>query len=158
MLGFRVSNHLAHNRSRSCTKSTCEEFFKLVQSLMDKLKLHQKPTHIFNVDETNFTSMASNARVFASKGSYRVNKLTGNNEKQNYTVQVCYNANGELLPLYVLYKYKNMYDSWTRNGPSNCHYNCTKNGWMEKPTFKDWFTTVFLEHVDRLSGKQLLLK
>jgi len=55
---------------------------------MKKAELEFKPTHICNVDETAFSSCSSNEKVFAKKGVHRVNKLTGNNEKLNYTVQV----------------------------------------------------------------------
>jgi len=37
-----------------------------------------------------------------------------------------------VLPLYVLFKGEYLYDNWTRNGPQNCRYNVTKNGWMDK--------------------------
>ena len=46
-------------------------------------------------------------------------------------IQVCCDANGKFLPMYVLFKAKNMYDSWTRDGPDNCHYNVTPNGLMD---------------------------
>lgn len=60
------------------------------------------------------------------------------------------------MTLYVLFKAKNLYDSWTRNGPANCHYNVTPNGWMDTEKFKDWFEHVFLVHVDKLEGPKLL--
>lgn len=48
------------------------------------------PQNIFNVDETNMSACSLNTRVFCQKGSNRINKLAGNNEKLNYTIQVSF--------------------------------------------------------------------
>ncbi len=117
---------------------------------MSELDLALKPTNIFNVDETAFSCKSSGKRVFARKGVNRVSKLTGNNDKLNFTVQVCCDANGQVLPLYVLYKGAYLYDNWTRNGPQNCHFNVTKNGWMDTIKFRDWFQKVFLVHAQTI--------
>ena len=63
----------------------------MLKNVVDKLGLNNKPQNIFNVDETNLSSAAANNRVFARKGSSSVNKIVGNNEKQNYTIQVIKN-------------------------------------------------------------------
>lgn len=83
-----MSNHLAKHRADSCDSKDMDNFFDLVKDNMQSLNLSIKPTHIFNVDETAFACRTSTEKVFAKKGVNRVNKLTGNNDKINFTVQV----------------------------------------------------------------------
>ena len=71
-------------------------------------------------------------------------------------IKVCANADGEYMPLYVIYKGKNLYSSWL-NGPPSTHYQCSTNGWMESTTFLDWFKCLFLEHVDNIKGPKVLI-
>lgn len=68
----------------------------------------------------------------------------------------CVDAEGEFLPLYVLYKGKNLWNTWL-NGPDNCRYQVSTNGWMEQPSFQDWFQNVFLTHVKSIPGTKLLI-
>lgn len=67
-------------------------FFKLLADVVDRLGLRSKPQNIFNVDETNMSASSTNTRVFCEKGLNRINKVTGNNEKLNYTIQVSLNV------------------------------------------------------------------
>lgn len=113
-------------------------------------------THIFNVDETAFSCRSSGKRVIGTKDANRINKLTGNNDKLNFTVQLCCDANGFVLPMYVLFKGAYLYYSWTLNGAPDCRYNVSKNEWMDTARFKDWFKKVFLAHAKILTGPKLL--
>ncbi|KAL0879443.1 hypothetical protein ABMA27_003194 [Loxostege sticticalis] len=72
------------------------------------------------------------------------------------TVLVCGSADGVLLPPYIIYK----------TGPPCCdqpccssdsRFNRTVSGWIDGPTFRDWFQTSFLPHARRLSGRKVLL-
>lgn len=53
---------------------------------------------------------------------------------------MCGSADGELAPVYVVYKAEKMWNSWTENEPNNCRYNLTKSGWFDFQCFEDWFT------------------
>jgi len=66
-------------------------------------------------------------------------------------------ADGTLLPLYVCYKAAHVYESWMTGGPPNARYNRSSSGWFEMPTFENWFTTIALSHLKRLSGKKVMI-
>jgi hypothetical protein len=89
-LGFRLANNLNKQRAKCLTSKSVDDFFKLLADTVEKLGLSDKPQNIFNVDETCFSSEPSRAKVFAQKGASNVNRLTCNNEKLNYTVQVIF--------------------------------------------------------------------
>lgn len=70
---------------------------------------------------------------------------------------MCINANGSYLPSYIIYKGRNLRDSWTKNGPLDCRYNVSDSGWMEIANFIDWFKTLFIPYVQNIEGPKLLI-
>ena len=134
-LGFKLSNHLSKKRALSLSNENLDEFYSILDDRLDKLDLKRCPDRIWNVDEIAFDSSSSNLKVFAHKNTNRVHKLTSDNEKISFTVNVCCNASGDFLPLYVLYPGKNMYTTYTEGGPDGCKYNVTENGWMTGSSF-----------------------
>jgi hypothetical protein len=113
---------MAKKRASSLSNEISDEFYSLIQDRQVQLELFDSPERIWNEDETAFDSSSSNRRVLAPKGN-RVDKVTNNNEKISYTVNVCCNASGKFLPFYVLYPGKNVYTTWTEGGPDNCRFN-----------------------------------
>lgn len=69
----------------------------------------------------------------------------------------CGNAAGELMPPYVVYKSKNLWDTWTENGPSGTRYSNTSSGWFESQTFADWFTHMLLPRLKKIEGKKVVI-
>jgi len=43
----------------------------------------------------------------------------------------CGNAEGEVIPPYIVYKAESMWTIWTANGPSGTRYNHSKSGWFD---------------------------
>lgn len=68
--------------------SNVRAFFNLLTEVVDRLGLKTKPQNIFDDDEPNMSASSPNTRVFCEKGTNRVHKITSNNEKLNYTIQV----------------------------------------------------------------------
>ena len=63
------------------------------------------------------------------KGTKIPLKVCGNNEKVNYTVLTCCNANGEYTVPFIVYKaQKKLMNSWTQNGPTGAVYTISKSG------------------------------
>lgn len=54
------------------------------------------------------------------------------------------NAEGELLPPYIVYRADNLYPTWTENGPQGTRYNRSKSGWFDERIFDDWFHSLAL--------------
>jgi hypothetical protein len=62
-----------------------------------------------------------------------------------------------MLPYYIIFKGKQMWDTWCQGGPPGCFYNVSESGWMETPLFTEWFKSVFLPNVAHINGPKLLL-
>jgi hypothetical protein len=59
-------------------------------------------------------------------------------------------GDGTLLPLYVCYKAKEMYDTWRENGPPGTRYNRSPSGWFSSEIFHDWFTSIAVPYFRRV--------
>ncbi|KAK3764026.1 hypothetical protein RRG08_004390 [Elysia crispata] len=111
------------------------------------------PEQIYNCDESGFVTDPKCQVVLATKGAKRVNQHIGGSGREQITVNCAGSASGKSLPPYVVYKGKNLYESWTRDGPQDACYTTCEKGWMEGPQFLDWFTKVFLVHTEDVSNK-----
>ena len=62
-----------------------------------------------------------------------------NNSKSCTSLMFCGSGTGQILPIYVIYKALNIYQSWIERRPPNARYD-----WFDNDTFEDWFIKVFL--------------
>lgn len=66
-------------------------------------------------------------------------------------------AAGHLLPPYIVYKSKHVYDTWTENGPAGATYGSSTSGWFELESFEDWFQRILLLYSRKLAGPKLII-
>jgi len=69
----------------------------------------------------------------------------------------CGNADGEMLPPYIVYKSEAMWSTWTEGGPHGARYNRSKSGWFDSHCFEDWFESLLLPRLKRLQGKKVVI-
>lgn len=82
---------------------------------------------------------------------------------------ICGSADGVLLPPYVIYRSTHLYDTWKDRGivgkpccsepccSRGSRYSRTQSGWIDGPTFRDWFWSTFLPHANRLEGPKVII-
>ncbi|CAG4995233.1 unnamed protein product [Parnassius apollo] len=80
-----------------------------------------------------------------------------NHSKASTSLMMAASADGVLLPCYVVYKAKHLYESWIEQGPKGCRYNCTSSGWFDSNTFEDWVRTIALSYFNGKDGKKILI-
>ena len=66
-------------------------------------------------------------------------------------------ASGELLPVYVVHKAKNMWNLRTVGGSKGARYNHSKSGWFDIESFSDWFRTIILPWARKKVGKKVII-
>ena len=129
-----------------------EEFFDEVERGFGNVVGGEvKVGNIFNYDETNFTNDPGRSVVFVRRGRKRVENVK-EMSKQAFLVMWCGSVAGDLLPLMVVYKAKNVYEGWTKNGPAGAIYDSTQSGWFDSYTFHRWFMDLFLPSVRGREG------
>jgi hypothetical protein len=66
---------------------------------------------IFNCDEIGFSTSQGENKIVCRRGMKNPCANVADVDKAYYTVNYCYNAKGEFLPPYIIYKSINLYDS-----------------------------------------------
>lgn len=50
-----------------------------------------------------------------------------------------------------------MWDTWAQNGHLGARYANSKSGWFEAASFNEWFETLLLPRLKKLSGKKVVI-
>lgn len=147
----RISSNIKKQRAKVSTYSINEYFDYLEQEIVNV-----PPSNIFNFDETNLTDDPGNLKIVTKRGVKYPERIL-NSTKSSTSIMMCGNAEGTMLPPYVVYKSKELWTTWTEGGPSGCRYNRTSSGWFDNVTFDDWFNTVVIPHLKKLSGTKVVI-
>ena len=107
-LGERTAKNIASLKAPSCTAEIIARYFVVLKKHFYLAKVGLvKNMHLWNCEKIDFNGDKDDAKVITRRGAKCPLVLTGNNEKINYTVFNCVNADGFLLPPFVVYKSKN---------------------------------------------------
>jgi hypothetical protein len=141
----RKTELLTAAASKSLSNENLQSFFDKVMALYDEEDLHAHPERVFNADETGLNTDGTVAAAYLKKGTKVAVTINPSGGKVQYSVLICGNAVGTMLPPFVVYRAKNLYDTWCRGGPPGTQYACTKSGWMESEAFLQWMEKVKLQ-------------
>ena len=150
-LSNRMSNLIKRSRaalSREQVKEFVENYTRVAADI--------PPSNVFNYDETNLTEDPGAKKALYRRGVKYAEKVS-NHSKSSLSVMFCGSADGKMLPPYVVYKAKNLYESWCQGGPKGTRYNATPSGWFDMAVFEDWFEKLFLPEVRRIPGTKVLI-
>ena len=148
----RKPQHLPTNRATSATPEVFDEWFKRVSKLfcdigfsdMDEDELQHR---LWNCDESGFCTAVSSKKILAKRGEKEVHETMGGSGREHVTILACGCADGTRLPPYVVYKGKNLWARWMKDGPAGCLYSVSDSGWMESANFQQWFSKLFVAAV-----------
>ena len=111
------------------------------------------PSHIYNLDETSFSSDPSRIKYVSGIGqkAHRTQEGTG---RENTTVLGCCNVAGIGLAPLIIFQGANLWSSW--KGPNDLpgtFYACSEKGWMTSEVFNDFF----IKFCNEIKERPLLL-
>ena len=151
---IRKPEVLTTARQKALSKRTIDEFFRILNDVFEKngfLDENEDPDElakrIYNCDETGINTNPSGKKVFIPKGSKSAYIEAATGGKTCYAVLFCTSASGEFLPPLILHKARNLYQTWTTDGPPKVTYSCTPNGWMHDEAFEKWVMNSFIPDV-----------
>lgn len=105
--------------------------------MLKEVRTDVPPSNIYNIDGTSFCLDPSKTKVVGQKGISVHRTTSSETGKENITVLLGENAAGEKLPPFIVFKGKNLWDTWIpgdgQHFPGMAHA-ATKNGWMEGVT------------------------
>ena len=94
-------------------------------------------SNIVNYDETAHVDDPQNRKgIYRRKKKYPVRECDFS--KTGTSVMWACTGDGTLLPLYSVYKSKELCANWCQGGPRGGLYNRSNSGWFDSFIFKDW--------------------
>lgn len=150
-LSVRLATNIKRSRA-AVNKEMLEDYINNLKKVVADVPPH----NIYNYDETNLTDNPGQKKILTKRGSKYPEKIC-NSSKVTVSIMMCGNAAGDLIPPYVVYKAKNLWQPWTENGPKGCRYNATPSGWFDSNTFTGWFDKSLVRHLRKTPGKKVVI-
>lgn len=146
-LSLKKPQNVEVARKKSIDPFIISEYFNLLKDITNNLP----PSQIYNIDETSFCLDPTRIKVVGEIGT-AAHRATSGPGKENISVLLGGNAAGEKLPPMIVFKGKNVWDSWIPKKEEEypgISYGATKNGWMEAEIFFNYFVNNLLKHVNK---------
>ena len=132
-------------RARASTTNLVDHYFyKVLKPVLDQLKLNDRPSQIYNADESFVCLSGGPSTVLAKRGCKAPQRIIGGSGRENITVHCCFSASGQYVPPYIVYAGKKLMFAHTQGGPIGARYGVSPSGWMTQKTFIDWFKSSFV--------------
>lgn len=145
-LSHKKCQNLKRNKAELKEESMRIYFDNLRETLTEEDGSFVPPHRIFNYDETNLSDDPGTKRCIFKRGVKYPERIM-DSSKSSTSLMFCGSATGALLPPYVVYKSKHLYNEWMKGGPLGTRYNRSKSGWFDAIIFQDWFEEMFIPHV-----------
>ena len=153
-LRLRAGESLAYVRATCTNRVILDKYFDMLEDVIAKNYLDDKPGRIFNLDESGIPLQHRPGRRIGVKGQKHVNVLTSGN-KTNITILAYVSASGFAIPPMVIYNRKNLTPELTRGEIPGTMYGLSTSGWIDSELFSEWFDRHFLQYAP--SARPLLL-
>ena len=116
------------------------------------------PQLIFNLDETCLQCDKTGEKIYTNVCRKNAYKIVSGGTKKSFTLLVCCNAAGKILPPFHLYKAAALDLAWMQDGVVGAGYGVSSSGWMNDLNFEGWIEGVFVPYVkDNCDGHHVLL-
>lgn len=147
----RAGANISTDRAR-VTPEIIDEFFKNYAEAVEGVT----PDCIINYDETNLTDDPGSKKYIYKRGTKYPERVK-NNSKSAISLMFSGTADGQSLPIYVVYKSDHLWDTWLEGGPDGTRYNRSKSGWFDSVCFEDWFNTIIVPYARKKPGRKIVI-
>ena len=153
-LALRKGDPFSHARIQMTSRDVFEKYFDLLKDTLQKHLLFDKPSQVYNCDESGMPFEHKMPRTIAEKGVKKVRQHSSGNKTQ-VSVLACVNATGQAIPPMVIFAGKNFNHDLADGEVPGTLYGMSDSGWMDQELFANWFSSHFLRHA--VSSRPLLL-
>ncbi|CAB3254267.1 unnamed protein product [Arctia plantaginis] len=135
------------NKARAqVTEESIRLWFRELEEYLDSI--HQKdilndPKRIFNGDESGFALCPKTGKVLGPRGFKNLYQIKPSNEKENLTVLLIFNANGDMCPPCVVFSYIRPPKAVVNTIPQEWCLGRSETGWMRGEVFFEYVTNEF---------------
>ena len=146
---------LSYVRAMAEDESSLDEYYNLLETTLRENEIFDRPSHIFNCDETGMPLNPVPLKVVSERGAKNPSNICGSSKSQ-VTILACCSATGHTFPPYVVLARKTLNHDITYNEvPGSVYGLSPKKGWMDLELFTDWFKRSFLPYAP--AARPLLL-
>ena len=132
-LSIRSPEATSLARTTAFNRYTVGNFFNLLEQLIKSKNF--AGSHIFNLDESGFTTVQNVPKVIAQKGVKKVGQVTSRERGELVTVCAIISAGGYGLPPVYIFPRKNFKQIWMRGTPEGSLGLAYNTGWMTSDNF-----------------------
>ena len=145
---------ISHARAE-CTKvEVLEKYFQELENTLIDNAIIDKPSHIFNMDESGFPLDPKNSFIACGRGQQHASFITSGSKVQ-ITVLACCNAAGYAIPPLIIFDRKILKPELTIGEVPGTMYALSSSGWIDSEIFDLWFQNHFLPYAP--ASRPLLL-
>lgn len=127
-LSVKKPQGVEYARKKAIDPFIVYSYYDLLEKTVDELNLRNKPSAIWNLDETSFSKDPSKTKIVGTKG-HAATRIISSPGKDNTTVLLGANALGDKTSPLIIFKGKNVWDEWTTSdGYPGTTYAATTNG------------------------------
>lgn len=153
-VSLKTSVPLAYVRAMAEDESSLEGYYNLLETTLHENGIFDRPTRIFNCDETGMPLNPKPLKVVSECGAKNPSYVCGSTKNQ-VSVLACSSASGYTLPPYVILARKTLNQEITFGEVPGTSYGLSPKGWMDLHLFSEWFVDKFLPNAP--SARPLLL-
>ncbi len=153
---LRKADKLDRRRKAMSKPSVMNNHFDQLKEVLENSGLLDKPSNIFNVDETGIDMDSLTGKVVVDRNTKHPYQES-RGEREHITANVCCSASGLVLPPMIIFERCFPSGHYSKCGPDSCLYGKSPNGYMDGDLFNSWFTTIFLPYTAHLRPAVLIL-
>lgn len=144
-LSIRKSEGVSQARVLNMNRQAVKSYFALLQDLLIRHNLVNKPGNIYNIDESGLQLNNKPEQVIAEKGSKSVQSVTFGEKGETISVIACCNAEGVFLPPSCIFKGKNAKPEYADGMPNGSKiFMNIKSAYVNCDIFYLWLKDVFV--------------
>ncbi|KAE9309782.1 hypothetical protein PR003_g20432 [Phytophthora rubi] len=136
-ISLRKARILDGCRAEASTSEAVHYYYENLVAALDELKLHDRPSQIWNCDETGVCAQGRcQQRVFAPKGMAA--NVQRSSDRENVTIMGCINAaGGHIPPMYIFAGHRRKVE-WMEVAPDGAVCAVTETSNINGSLFMDW--------------------
>lgn len=151
--GTAAVRHMCMDRDK------VSKYFFALHELLKKRELLDKPSSIWNMDETGLQLQHASRSVVARKGTRYLQSRTSGN-KETITVIACVSASGDKIPPHIIAKGKTeraLHGFDLKSAPYGAKWSVSSKGWTKQGIARLWFESTFLPNIGPARPQVLIL-